>query len=137
MAFRPLVRRLSRSSLLWQTTLCPKNLNHLSWSAGSASSGSKRLFKRRSLLVAAGLGSCAVVVWGLERARRDSRPHLLPVANAGGKADGGKAREEAKPKISARELRYKAFASYVYKGEPYMSARDFLESLIRDEPRCK
>jgi Ca2+-binding EF-hand superfamily protein len=80
-----------------------------------------------------------VAAWGLSRAREEGLPRgILPVAKAGGKASEGKGKEkgsEEKPKISARELRYKAFASYVYKGEPYMSARDFLESLIRDEPR--
>ena len=81
-----------------------------------------------------------MAAWGLSRAREEGLPRgILPVAKAGGKASEGKGKEkgsEEKPKISARELRYKAFASYVYKGEPYMSARDFLESLIRDEPRC-
>ena len=81
-----------------------------------------------------------MAAWELKRTREEGYPRgIIPVARAGGKSSEGKGKEkgnEEKPKISARELRYKAFASYVYKGEPYMSARDFLESLIRDEPRC-
>ena len=43
---------------------------------------------------------------------------------------------EKKPKVQAWERRYHDFSSLVFKGEPYMSARDFLESLTQDEPRC-
>lgn len=56
---------------------------------------------------------------------------LLPELQAA----GGKEEEAKTPKVSVRELRYKEFASIVYKGEPYMSGRDFLESVARDEPR--
>ena len=57
---------------------------------------------------------------------RAAKASLVPELNAGG--------SEA-PKVSHRELRYKEFASLVYKGEPYMSARDFLESVSQDEAR--
>ena len=127
MAFRPLVGRLSRSSLIWRLVRGPRNIKQLSQSAERAAFPSK--LPRTAFYLLAGLGSCAVTVWGLNRLSL----HVLPVAKAGGK---GKGTEEKPKKISARELRYKSFASYVYKGEPYMSARDFLESLIRDEPRC-
>ena len=56
---------------------------------------------------------------------------LLPELQAA----GGKEEEAKTPKVSIRELRFKEFASIVYKGEPYMSGRDFLESVARDEPR--
>ena len=133
MALRPLVRRLAHCSRLWQVDVRSNRLRQLSQEAQKAISHSKPLGKRGYVFLA-GLGSCAVVAWGLSRTREGSRFYLLPAAKAGGKGKGG---EQQKPKISARELRYKVFASYVYKGEPYMSARDFLESLIRDEPRCK
>lgn len=141
MALQPLVRRLSHSSLLWRSAAGSKALKQLSQGAQSDSSPSQLLrYARRGWLFLAGLGSCAVAAWGLSRTREDGRLRVLPVAKAGGQNDGGKGKEKSsdeRPKISARELRYKAFASYIYKGEPYMSAHDFLESLIRDEPRCK
>ena len=128
MAFRPFGRWLTSSGLLWKATGQPQTLRNLSQGLQSAANGGRRRFY---LLV--GVGSCAVgVVWGLSRAREESTVRVLPVARAGGSEKG-----EEKPKVSARELRYKSFASYVYKGEPYMSARDFLESVIRDEPRCE
>ena len=129
-------RWLSRSNLFWQSSARPNSLKQLTQGAQSSNSPSLA-GSRRNWLLLAGLGSCAVATWGLTRARRESRPRLFPTVQAGGKGEDRKGRENEKPKISARELRYKAFASYVYKGEPYMSARDFLESLIRDEPRCK
>lgn len=52
---------------------------------------------------------------------RAAKASLVPELNAGGSET---------PKVSHRELRYKEFASLVYKGEPYMSARDFLESVV-------
>ena len=42
-----------------------------------------------------------------------------------------------KPKISRREKRYAEFASKMYQDEIYMTPRDFMESLIKDEARCK
>ena len=132
-------RWLSRSNLLWKSSARPKCLKQLTQGAQSSNSPSV-VGSRRNWLLLAGLGSCAIATWGLSRARRETRPRLFPTVQAGGKGEDGKGKEKAaeeKPKISARELRYKAFASYVYKGEPYMSARDFLESLIRDEPRCE
>ena len=45
--------------------------------------------------------------------------------------------ESPKQKVSLREKRYKMFASVVYNEEPYMTPRDFLESLLQDEPRSK
>lgn len=45
----------------------------------------------------------------------------------------------AKPpeKVSVRERRYKDFSSISFKGEPYMTPRDFLESVTLDKPRRK
>jgi hypothetical protein len=42
-----------------------------------------------------------------------------------------------KQKVSLREKRYKMFASVVYNEEPYMTPRDFIESLLQDEPRSE
>ena len=40
-------------------------------------------------------------------------------------------------KISRREKRYVEFASKMYQDEIYMTPRDFMESLIKDDARCK
>ncbi|CAI8037962.1 Calcium uptake protein 2, mitochondrial [Geodia barretti] len=126
MALRPLGRQLSRSGLLWKAASQPKSLRNLSQGLQNAGNGRRRLY----FLV--GVGSCAVgTVWWFRKAREEGEGGVLPVARA-----GGSEKVEEKPvKVSGRELRYKSFASYVYKGEPYMSARDFLDSLIRDGPR--
>lgn len=58
---------------------------------------------------------------------------LLPRVQASEK----KSEDGPKPKVSLRERRYKKFASVVYKGQPYMTPRDFIESLMQDEPRSK
>ena len=78
--------------------------------------------------VVSGLGLAAFIYqWRAAKGRKNVS--LVPELNAGGRKEG-----EA-PKVSHRELRYKEFASIVYKGEPYMSVRDFLESVSQDEPR--
>ena len=40
-------------------------------------------------------------------------------------------------KVSLRERRYKDFASVMYRGEPYMTGRDFLEAVMKMTPRCE
>lgn len=134
MALRPLLRRLPRCGTFWRPKIRALTLRQLSQ---GAETGSNAGFVRRGWVVLAGVGTCAVVAWGLRRGREEREIHVLPHLKAGGGEEEAKKEGEEKPKISGRELRYKAFASYVYKGEPYMSARDFLESMIRDEPRCK
>ena len=42
-----------------------------------------------------------------------------------------------KNRVSHRECRYKDFCSVQFMGEPYMTPRDFLESVTTDEPRRK
>ena len=136
MALQPLLRRLPHPGLLRRAaSRSTTSLKQLSQGARSGGpSPSQLLSSRRSWFF---LGTCAgaAAAWRLSRSGEESRVSVLPVVKAGGQ--DGEAKEKEKPKISGRELRYKAFASYVYKGEPYMSARDFLESLIRDEPRCE
>ena len=63
----------------------------------------------------------------------ESRLALLPRLQAAEK----KSDEVPKQKVSLREKRYKMFASVVYNEEPYMTPRDFIESLLQDEPRSK
>lgn len=134
MALRPLLKRLPRYGAFWRPKLRSLTLRQLSQ---GSESGPNAGFVRRRWLFLAGVGACAVAAWSLRRRGRGERGiHVLPPLKAGGEEEPKKEGEE-KPKISGRELRYKAFASYIYKGEPYMSARDFLESLIRDEPRCE
>lgn len=45
--------------------------------------------------------------------------------------------ESIRNKISRREKRYMEFASKIYKDEIYMTPRDFVESLIKNETRCE
>ena len=45
--------------------------------------------------------------------------------------------DTTKKKISRREKRYAEFSSKLYQDEVYMTPRDFMESLIKDESRCK
>ena len=64
----------------------------------------------------------------------ENRLVLLPRLEAAEK----KGYEEGpKQKVSLRERRYKMFASVVYNEEPYMTPRDFIESLLQDEPRSR
>lgn len=64
----------------------------------------------------------------------ENRLALLPRLQASEKKSG---EENPKQKVSLRERRYKQFASVVYNEEPYMTPRDFIESLLQDEPRSK
>lgn len=57
---------------------------------------------------------------------------FLPTLQAATKEDEDKVR-----KVSLRERRYKDFASIMFHGEPYMTPRDFLESVTKDTPRCE
>ena len=106
-------------------------------SSGSRERNSSERFKWGGLgattLVASGLG----VAWYLHgKGTGDSgksdllRSPLLQLAASSGDSKDG-------PKISVRERRYKDFASIRYKGQPYMTPRDFLESVTIDEPRRK
>lgn len=103
-------------------------------SCGPAASGHRgRGANWGTLLLGAAAG---VIGFGLARHWRDGGGgNLLPQVQAAGEKSA--ADEEMKSKVSRREIRYKDFASYVYKGEPYMSARDFLDAVTRDGPRSE
>jgi hypothetical protein len=92
--------------------------------------------------MAAGLGVVASgfgLAWYLHGQERTGssegeRGLKLPVMEL--RASDGEGKEGRKaPKVSMRERRYKDFASIKYKGEPYMTPRDFLESVTLDAPR--
>lgn len=91
-----------------------------------------------SLSVAGAVTSGFCLAWYLHR-RSEGTPtdhqqgsqSLLPQLRASG-SEG-----KASMKISVRERRYKDFSSIRYKGEPYMTPRDFLESVTLDDPRRK
>ena len=98
--------------------------------------------KSSSGLGRVGLGAAVVAASGLclawytrGREKRRSQWHETSIQapllqlNASG---GG---EKAPGKVSVRERRYKDFSSIRYRGEPYMTPRDFLESITIDEPR--
>lgn len=131
MVVQPPLRQLPRVGLCLRSIVRPASLRNLSQSARSRAS----VPPGRGWLVLVGVGSCAVAAWTLAR-REKAGIRVFPYLKAQGKGEEEK-EKEVKPKISGRELRYKSFASYVYKGEPYMSARDFMESLIRSEPRSE
>lgn len=57
---------------------------------------------------------------------------FLPTLQAADKQDG-----DNEVKVPLRERRYKDFASVRFHGEPYMTPRDFLESVTKDVPRGK
>ena len=94
-----------------------------------------------SLSVAGAAASGFCLAWYLHR-RSEGVPtghqqgllSLLPQLRASGSEE--KVNQTSK-KISVREQRYKDFSSIRYRGEPYMTPRDFLESVTLDEPRRK
>ena len=89
-------------------------------------------------VIASGLG----LVWYFHTRNKDApsqsslhkirNPLQLNAYEGRGKKESG---EAEKKKVSIRERRYKDFSSLRYKGEPYMTPRDFLESVTLDEPR--
>jgi len=74
-----------------------------------------------------GVSGCALFGYKLMSNHRDGMIKLFPNLVAA----------EEKVKISRREKRYKLYASIMYEDECYMTPRDFVESLTKDEPRCK
>ncbi len=58
---------------------------------------------------------------------------ILPQIQASEGEGGGE--EGSERKLKGWELRYKDFASLFYRGERYMTAQDFLESITQDRPR--
>lgn len=102
----------------------------------SKDSSSTSASKAAGVGVAGAIASGICLAWlsGVGRENedqpRDHHPSLLPQLKA---ADS----ENREAKVSVRERRYKDFSSISYKGEPYMTPRDFLESVTSDEPRRK
>ena len=91
------------------------------------------------LMGVATLAASGIGFWNyFEREESDTTPEnrlvLLPRLQA---AERKSDEEGPKQRVSLRERRYKMFASVVYNEEPYMTPRDFIESLLQDEPRSK
>ena len=87
-----------------------------------------------SLMGVAALAASGIGVMNyFGRDEKESGVFFLPRIQAA----ENKGEESQKPKVSLRERRYKLFASVVYDGEPYMTPRDFIESLIQDQPRSR
>ncbi len=90
------------------------------------------------------IGSAGLLVSGIgfiwyqrwKNRRKSDQPAFSLQLNAGSGTSKEKNSEE-NPKISIRERRYKQFASIYFKGEPYMTPRDFLESVTINKPRSK
>lgn len=84
-------------------------------------------------LIVSGLG----LAWYLNRSPEDQVTPLkvqLPKLSA---SSGDQKDKDDEKKVSVRERRYKDFSSIRFKGEPYMTPRDLLESVTLDKPRCK
>ena len=110
----------------------------------SSGGGNKNNTLAFSTLMFSGVG----VAWYLQDRRRRRRRRrtdeeekchqlsLVPLLqlNAASDTGGGSGSREAK-KVSVRERRYNDFCSIQHRGEPYMTPRDFLESVTIDEPR--
>jgi len=75
-----------------------------------------------------GISGCALIGYKLNL-NRLIRP--FPNLVAGEQVD------KSKQKVSRREKRYMEFSSKMYHEEIYMTPRDFMESLIKDEARCE
>jgi len=76
-------------------------------------------------------GAClALYLHGKEKQPTGHSISLLPQLRAFGKKE-----DKGHEKIPLREQRYKDFSSVQYNGQPYMTPRDFLESVTLDEPR--
>ena len=73
----------------------------------------------------------ALYIWKRRSETREGMKVLLTLQAAEKKEEMKKEEE----KVPIRERRYKEYASVLYKGEVYMTPRDFLESLTLDEPR--
>ncbi|XP_065884345.1 calcium uptake protein 2, mitochondrial-like [Dysidea avara] len=74
-----------------------------------------------------GVSGCALIGYKLLNNRHDGMIKPFPSLVAA----------EENAKISRREKRYKLHASILYENECYMTPRDFVESLIKDEPRLR
>ena len=69
-----------------------------------------------------------------ESGRGSSPLAVLPELQAAEEEKSEQEKEEEKlAQHERRKQRFKLFSSYVYKGEPYMSPRDFLESITQDD----
>ena len=96
-----------------------------------------------AVTAAVGLGVAGAVTLGMtwylhsrERRGVSERGRRLPLPVLDLRASDGDGKgEKVVAKVSIRERRYKAFSSIKFKGEPYMTPRDFLESVTLDEPR--
>lgn len=95
-------------------------------------SGSRRWARGAFLLGVAASGGLGLLV--SQRRRLDSGGEgsllaVLPELQAAEKEKSELTRQER------RKQHFKLHSSYMYKGEPYMTPRDFLESLTQDELR--
>lgn len=94
--------------------------------------------RRTSLLGVGVVGAVAsglCLAWYL-RDDKESGRHVPSVVKLLPQVTASERKEEATTeKVSIRERRYKDFCSISYKGEPYMTPRDFLESVTHDSPR--
>ncbi len=97
---------------------------------------------KSSLVAAVTTGAVAsglFLAWYLHvkgrRGCKDGLPASLLKLEASNAVQEGDNKTPAK--VSVRERRYKDYSSIRFKGEPYMTPRDFLESVTLDEPRRK
>lgn len=83
--------------------------------------------------------SCLGLAWYLKNRGDNEKDSFVgqrllgPLPHLNAKGDDEK--PATVKKVSLRERRYKDFSSIRFQGEPYMTPRDFLESVTLDEPR--
>lgn len=106
------------------------------WSGLTAGASSRSV--RRWILLGTGASSLALLAYNshLERRRSLGLGLVMPQLQAAEGGGGGSEKEGEDRQISGWERRFRDFASLHYKGERYMTAQDFLESLVQDAPRC-
>lgn len=84
-------------------------------------------------MITAGLGTVWYMRWK-EQSNHDQSIVGVPLPHI----SAASLSEEAEvSKVSLRERRYKDFSSLCLNGEPYMTPRDFLESVTLSKPRSK
>ena len=99
--------------------------------------GPSRLLVGTAVVISSGLS----LIWYQRRKnRKHTDQHTLPLqlsASSDKPSSDGSSKTSEDSKVSNRERRYKEFSSLYFKGEPYMTPRDFLESVTLQKPRCK
>jgi len=94
------------------------------------------------------LGAAGLIASGLgfiyyQRRNKDQQALSYQLCASSGDQGSGRVSKPSETsdgkesKVSIRERRYKEFSSVSFKGEPYMTPRDFVESVTVNKPRSR